>query len=239
VELSWQQPPAVQADLQVSLLDLPGIFGTQPEDLPGRMPYLSAGLHQGQQGPVALEGPGFKVGLLWAGSPRHSRDSQRSCPLALFGALAQIDGLRIYSIQKECPDPRDRQRLQQWGIVDLADQLRDFADTASVIARLDLIVSVDTAVLHLAAAMARPVWGLIPYSPDWRWMLHREDSPWYPTLRLFRQPQPADWQTVLDRVALELQQQVRPRPVEVKPLTDAEGRIRPVRSRKSRPVVQS
>jgi tetratricopeptide (TPR) repeat protein/GT2 family glycosyltransferase len=239
VELSWQQPPAVQADLQVSLLDLPGIFGTRLEDLPGRMPYLAAGLHKAQQGPLALEGPDFKVGLVWAGSPRHSRDSQRSCPLALFIALAQIEGLKIYSLQKELPDPGDRQRLQQWGIVDLADPLQDFGDTASAIERLDLVVSVDTAVLHLAAAMARPVWGLIPYSPDWRWMLQREDSPWYPTLRLFRQPQPGDWQTVLDRVALELQRQLTARPVEVEPLMDLGARARPVRSRKARPVVQS
>jgi tetratricopeptide (TPR) repeat protein len=239
VELSGQQPPAVQADLQVSLLDLPGIFGIQQEDLPGRMPYLAAGPRRVQQSPLGLDGRDFKVGLVWAGSPRHSRDSQRSCPLALFGALARIAGLKIYSLQKECPDPGDRQRLQQWGIVDLADQLQDLGDTASVIERLDLIVSVDTVVLHLAAAMARPVWGLIAYSPDWRWMLQREDSPWYPTLRLFRQPQPADWQTVLDRVALELQQQLRPRPMEVRPLMDPEGRGRPVRSRKSRPIVRS
>jgi tetratricopeptide (TPR) repeat protein/GT2 family glycosyltransferase len=232
VELSWQQPPAVQADLQVSLLDLPGIFGTRMEDLPGRMPYLATGGHRLQQGPPALEGPDFKVGLVWAGSRRHSRDPQRSCPLVLFEPLTQIPGLRLYSIQKDLPNPQDLQKLQRWGIVDLADLLQDFEDTAAVLERLDLVISVDTSVLHLAGAMGRPAWGLIARSPDWRWMLHREDSPWYPTLRLFRQPHLGDWQSVVDRVAVELQRQIRPRAPEVKPVPDPGVRVRPVRSRK-------
>jgi len=118
--------------------------------------------------------------------------------------LAQVKGARLFSLQKDLADLRDRETLRQMGAVDLSDHLDDLSDTAGVIANLDLVISVDTAVLHLAGAMGKPVWGLIPYSPDWRWMLRREDSPWYPTLRLFRQARPGDWPGVIEKVASEM-----------------------------------
>jgi hypothetical protein len=239
VELSWQHPPAVEADLQASIMDLPGIFGTTLETIPCAVPYVFADPGMARQARLGLVPSGLKVGLVWAGSPRHSNDRHRSCPLGLFEALAGLTDVTVYSLQKELPDPQDALTLQRLGIVDLSSRLNDLADTAAVIDGLDLVISVDTAVLHLAAAMAKPVWGLLPYSPDWRWMLHREDSPWYPTLRLWRQPEPGDWRPVLDRVAAELRHMASNRPAQETSLLDARSRVHAVRRRKKGAGIES
>jgi hypothetical protein len=205
------------------------------------VPALSSDLDKAHAAQLRPAGEGFKVGLVWAGSPRHANDRLRSCPLALFEPLTRIADIKIYSLQKERPGPQDPRMLQRLGIVDLSEELRDFTDTAAVIAGLDLVVSVDTVVLHLAATLGKPVWGLIPYSPDWRWMLHRQDSPWYPALRLFRQSQPCDWRTVIERVAVELEGRSSGRGSEAMSLVDARSSRSAVRRRKpharSRPDV--
>ena len=144
------------------------------------------------------------MGIAWAGSPKHSNNRKRSCSLDLFKPLTQLSDVALYSLQGDVPDIRTRQQLDALGIQHIAEQFASFSDAGAALSNLDLIITVDTAVLHLAGALGLATWGLIPYSPDWRWMLQREDSPWYPTLRLLRQPHPGDWQSVFKRISLEL-----------------------------------
>ena len=202
--MTWDAPPDCDFDLRTSILDLPALFGTTLESIDASVPYVTvdpAKLRYWQQ---QLNTEQFKVGIAWAGSPKHTNDRNRSCALDLFEPLAQLDDIALYSLQRDVSDIRTRQQLEALGIKQIADQFFNFSDTSAAISNLDLIITVDTAVLHLAGALGLSTWGLIPYSPDWRWMLHRADSPWYPTLRLFRQPRPGDWQSVFERVSLEL-----------------------------------
>jgi ADP-heptose:LPS heptosyltransferase len=128
---------------------------------------------------------------------------QRSCSLSAFLPLLDVSGVSFYSLQKELSEA-DRALLHQTSIVDLSPHFGDFADTAAAIAQLDLVITVDTAVAHLAGALGKPVWILLAFSPDWRWLLEREDTPWYPTARLFRQSIRGDWEGVFERVATAL-----------------------------------
>ncbi|HEX5245090.1 MAG TPA: glycosyltransferase family 9 protein, partial [Tepidisphaeraceae bacterium] len=141
---------------------------------------------------------GMKVGLCWGGDSEHTRNRDRSASLELFGILRDLPGVHWVSVQKGAP--RREPVPDGFNLIDMTDQLRDFADTAALIANLDLVISVDTAVAHLAGALGKPVWTLISYAPDWRWLLDREDSPWYPTMRLFRQRMRRDWVEVMQRV---------------------------------------
>ncbi|WP_199249878.1 glycosyltransferase [[Phormidium] sp. ETS-05] len=143
----------------------------------------------------------LRIGIVWAGNPQHEKDAERSTSLKHFLSLGKIPGVALYSLQKGAPA---EQLTPEMPVEDLGKNLFDFADTAAAIAQLDLIISVDTAVAHLAGAMGKPVWLLLPFTPDWRWLLQREDSPWYPTMRLFRQPKPGDWQAVFQRVKEQL-----------------------------------
>ncbi len=206
IEIDWHTYPAVEADLVTSLLDLPARLLVTPDRLGMEKPYLKADpertAHWGQQ----LAGSQRKIGFVWAGSSRHASDRQRSCNASLAEKLTRDPGIQLYGLQKECSDLQTRDTLQQLGIPNLGDSLQDMADTAAVVANLDLVISVDTGVLHLAAALGKPTWGLIPYAPDWRWMRDREDSPWYPQLRLFRQQEPGNWAEVFERVAAALRE---------------------------------
>ena len=140
---------------------------------------------------------------MWAGNPRHENDANRSMPAAAFAPLLEKQCVTLFSLQVGATDA-DKAWLNQTPIRDLAPHLSDFADTAAVLGHLDLVISVDTAVAHLAGALGRPIWLLVPFVPEWRWMLAREDSPWYPTMRLFRQAAPGDWDTLMARVAAAL-----------------------------------
>lgn len=197
--------PAVKFDFHASLMDLPQAFGTTLETIPSNVPYLHAASEKIEHWKDKLAKRGFKVGIVWAGSPVHGKDHIRSCPLEYFAPLARIPGVRLYGLQK---GPAAKQ-VEEWAgkvpVLNLADQFGDFTDTAAAIANLDLIISVDTAVLHLAGAMGRHVWALLPFTPDWRWMLNRQDSLWYPTMRLFRQKSLGDWRTIFHTVAEQLQ----------------------------------
>ncbi|MEM7772491.1 MAG: glycosyltransferase, partial [Cyanobacteria bacterium P01_A01_bin.37] len=148
----------------------------------------------------------FKIGIAWAGSPTHKNDHNRSCPFAYFWKLLRTPNAQFFSLQK---GPRSTDIADychdDWPFIDLSDRLHDFADTAAAIAQLDLVITVDTSVAHLAAALGKPTWIVLSYAPDWRWMLDRDDSPWYPTVRLFRQPQPGDWTTVFTHIQTALQ----------------------------------
>lgn len=196
--------PSLAFDLHLPLMSLPGVFETALHTIPNAVPYLNADPQRIERWRPRLAGEGFKVGLVWAGNPRHWNDRNRSCTLADFAPLAAIPGLRFFSLQKGPTAAQAVNPPAGLSLIDLAPELHDFADTAAVIAQLDLVLAVDTSVLHLAGALGRPAWALLPALPDWRWLLGRDDSPWYPTLRLFRQTEPGDWVGVFARVATAL-----------------------------------
>jgi len=193
-------------DLQLPLMSLPRVFRTTVETIPASIPYLHADpaklvrWHQALAGDTAL-----KVGVVWAGNPRHKGDRQRSVPAEAVLPQLIMPGVQLYSLQKE-PRREDAPVLRRLAgaVVDLAPTLGDFADTAAAVSALDLVIAVDTAVAHVAGALGRPVWMLCPYALDWRWLRDREDTPWYPTMRLFRQPRPQVWDPVLARMSAEL-----------------------------------
>jgi tetratricopeptide (TPR) repeat protein len=193
-------------DLHAALLSLPLLFGGQPPwDVPVSVPYLRADAAKAGQWKrrLASLGPAKKVGLAWAGNPNHENDRNRSLLPGDLAPLSQAAGVRWISLQKNYGG-RPAPLPQGIELLDWTEDLRDFSDTASLIESLDLVVTADTAVAHLAGALGKPVWVLLPFVPDWRWMLDREDSPWYPTMRLFRQPVARDWKTPLGDVARRL-----------------------------------
>jgi tetratricopeptide (TPR) repeat protein len=197
-------PQAVDADLYVPLMDLPACLNTTLETIPAPQPYLVPHPAKMEVWRHRMQTNQLKVGLVWAGNRNHRNDHRRSCRLKELNALSSLEGVQLYSLQKEV-DPEDAAYLEsQSSIIQLGHWLEDFSDTAAALDCLDLVVSVDTAVAHLAGAMAKPVWLLLPYVPDWRWMLERTDSPWYPSMRLFRQGQAGRWQPVIDAVQQEL-----------------------------------
>ena len=137
-----------------------------------------------------------RIGLVWAGRRDHQNDRNRTIPISLMSMLWDVPGISWFGLQKDRPWPGPG--------IDLAPRLESFADTAAVLANLDLVISVDTAVAHLAGALGVPCWLMLPFSPDWRWMLNRDDTPWYDTMKLFRQPSPADWRPVIHHIATDL-----------------------------------
>ncbi|MGD8883604.1 MAG: tetratricopeptide repeat protein, partial [Desulfobacterales bacterium] len=202
--LSYDQP-AADADLYISLLSLPGIFNTRLETIPHNIPYLSAEHEKVKYWRRRLGENGFKVGVVWAGQPIHTDDRHRSCPLKQFAPLLEIPGVRLIGLQKgDAAKQHFNQEDGKIPFINLEEELNDFADTAGLIENLDLVISVDTAVAHLAGAMGKPVWVLLPFIPDWRWMLDQNDTPWYPSMRLFRQKMKGDWNNVFKQVAKEL-----------------------------------
>ena len=208
-ECSPKSDPSLPSfDLHVPTCSLPLAFGTRLDTIPADIPYLPAPPQSRVQAwEKRLEdrlGPRrrFRVGLVWSGRPTHVNDHNRSIPLAMLSRILDVDAAFV-SLQKD-PRPSDKAALDRTGIVDLTSDLTDFAETAALVSCLDLVISVDTSVVHLAGALGRPVWTLLPHVPDWRWLLDRDDSPWYPTMRLFRQTVSRDWADVIDRVRAEL-----------------------------------
>ncbi len=180
-------------DVHLPLMSLPMAL-RQFEPLAMTKPYISA------PKPQISQHQGLKVGLAWAGRATHKNDRNRSIPLAKL-ALLSFGGVQFFSLQI---DDETTESPAQMHLKKSSGQLRNFADTAALIAEMDLVISVDTAVAHLAGAMGKPVWLLLPKPADWRWMLDRDDSPWYPTMRLFRQQRAGDWDEVIARMAREL-----------------------------------
>jgi tetratricopeptide (TPR) repeat protein/glycosyltransferase involved in cell wall biosynthesis len=185
-------------DVHASLMDLPRLCGTEFATVPATIPYLEA-----PSRPVSslVDAPAgvLKVGIVWAGNPMHQRDHLRSVPLSQIAALFEQTNARFFSLQKGGSEG-ELARIASSRVVDLSPYLNDFRDTAAAIARLDLVLTVDTSVAHLAAALGRETWIMITHVPDFRWLLGRDDSPWYPTVRLFRQPAPRDWASVIASV---------------------------------------
>ena len=191
------QPPS---DIQSTLLSLPHLLKTTLDTIPARVPYIHApGDAISRLGAVIGEDAELKVGLIWAGSPKHALDKDRSLPFSAFAPLLDLNGVRFFSLQIG-----ERSRDISERVIDLSPHLTDFAETAGAIANLDLVISVDTSVAHLAGAMGKPVWILLPFLADWRWLIEREDSPWYPTARLFRQGMQGDWGAVVGEIAKAL-----------------------------------
>jgi Flp pilus assembly protein TadD len=202
----WETRPDFAAYCPLS--GLPRLAETTLETIPAPIPYLRADPQKTAAWADRLSGltpAGYRrVGIAWAGRPTHVNDRNRSAALASFAPLAELAGVALVSLQK---GPAQAQIGAHWGsapLINLGAEIADFTDTMAIIAALDLLVSVDTAVAHLAGAMGRPVWLMLPFAPDWRWLLNRADSPWYPSARLFRQPAPLRWEPVVAEIAGEL-----------------------------------
>lgn len=203
--------PLPEFDWQVSVMSLPRIFQTDLKSIPNSIPYLQAPVADEVILPPAPSAR-LKVGLVWGGSRMLILEQDRSAPLSSLALVLTLPGVAYYSLQL---DPRRNELREVEGgerLIDLGAQLTDFAATAAAMQQLDLVISIDTAAAHLAGALGRPVWLLLVYCPDWRWMLHREDSPWYPTMRLFRQQAPDEgWERVAGRVRDALADFIRSR----------------------------
>jgi tetratricopeptide (TPR) repeat protein len=193
-DFAWQCP----------LLSLPLAFNTTLRDLPRNVPYLSADPEAIEDWRRRMAGPELKVGLVWAGRPEHKRDRHRSMALAELAPLAAIPNVAFYALQKGAAAGEAEHAPEGMRLEILSPLLGDFADTAAAIMALDLVITVDTSVAHLAGALGKPVWILHAYAPDWRWLESRSDSPWYPTAELFRQDEPRRWAPVVADVAAEL-----------------------------------
>jgi predicted O-linked N-acetylglucosamine transferase (SPINDLY family) len=194
-------------DFHFPMMSLPWAFRTTLDSVPAEVPYIRVPAAATERWREAL-GPktGLRVGIVWAGNPEHQHDRERSIPpgeLAAFAQVQQQASITFYSLQKP-PVGRHAAGPLPLPHVNLAERLVDLTDTAAVIMNLDLVITADTSIAHLAGALGRPVWVLLPFACDWRWLLERDDSPWYPTMRLFRQPQFFDWGAVVRRVVDEL-----------------------------------
>ena len=208
--------PLPAFDLHCPLMSLPGRFGTTVESIPADIPYLSAEPERVTHWRKRLASDDFKIGIVWQGGPNYKADSKRSVPLACFAPLAELSGVRLISLQK-VHGLEQLQHLPHWmKVTELGEDFDTgpdaFVDTAAVMMDLDLVVTVDTAIGHLAGALGRPVWIAVQAVPHWVWMLDRDDSPWYPSVRLFRQTVRGDWDGVFFRMAAELADLLQDRP---------------------------
>ena len=204
----WNDVPGHSAHCRLS--SVPGLVHTRLETVPSKVPYLFADPARVEawrkRFAATLPHGARRIGLSWVGRPTHPNDRRRSLSLASLAPLAAAGRTAFVSLQKPLP-PADQATLAQFpGLADISADLADFGETAAAIANLDLVITVDTAVGHLAGAMAKPVWIMLPKASDWRWLLRRSDSPWYPTARLFRQTTPGAWDSVIAEVATALQQ---------------------------------
>lgn len=195
-----QSDPLPAFDLYCPMLSLPSVFKTDLTNIPANVPHLHPDLQQFAVWRDRLKkfANKLKVGLAWRGNPNNKNDRNRSLALSWHAPLAQIPGVQFISLQKG--SAAGEIETSPLAMVDWTNDLNDFADTAALVANLDLVISSDTAVAHLAGAMGKPVWVLLTHFPDWRWLLHRSDSPWYPTMRLFRQPTRGDWGNVIQSI---------------------------------------
>jgi tetratricopeptide (TPR) repeat protein len=192
-------------DLHCPMLSLPFVFGTTLATVPSQVPYLAAEPARAEAWRARLAPlGGLRVGLVWAGRPTHRADRRRSLELASLAPLAALKGIDVVSLQTGPAAAQARRPPPGMVLQDWSAELDDFAETAALVSELDLVIAVDTAVGHLAGALGRPVWLLNRFDGCWRWLVERDDSPWYPTLRQFRQKQPGDWDGVLRAVAVAL-----------------------------------
>ena len=204
--------PLPHFDLHCPMLSLPAVIGTTMETIPAEVPYLRADPAQAASWRTRLDGLGWRgrrVGLVWEGGVYKELPAdraigrRRSIPPALLAPLFEVAGVNFFSLQKE-----GTHAPEHFPLMDFMGEMIDFADTAALIEHLDLVISIDTSVVHLAGALGKPVWLMDRFIPCWRWLIERRDSPWYPTLRLYRQPSPTDWHSVAVEVARDLRDYV-------------------------------
>ncbi len=189
-------------DFWIDQMSLPLICRTTLDTVPCPTAYLAADPRRNGMWSLRLGLPerGYRVGLVWAGNPSHTNDANRSCPVSLFSSILAVPDIVGVSLQVG-PKAADAASL---GLHDWSPDLTDYAETAALIANLDLVITVDTSVAHLAAAMGKPTWIMLPFCPEWRWLHERADTPWYDSVRLFRQPAPGDWDSVRDEIVAAL-----------------------------------
>jgi hypothetical protein len=196
-------------DVHLPLLSLPRIFGTTVTTVPTGVPYLAADSQRVERWRRELAPlHAFKVGIVWQGNPEYLADYRRSPPLALYGLLARVPGVQLFSLQKGDGIEQFADITGEFLVTDLGGRSDvvggAFVDTAAIMPNLDLVITSDTATAHLAGALGVTTWVPLSYAADWRWLLDREDCPWYPTMRLFRQAELGNWKPVFERVAREL-----------------------------------
>jgi tetratricopeptide (TPR) repeat protein len=203
---TWDLAPSF--DWYVALSSLPRMFGTRLETIPSASRYLAAdpaGAARWRARLRALTPAGFKtIGLVWAGRPTHGNDANRSMPLAALAPLAALERTVLVALQKGEAAAQVGRYFGAAPLINLGPEIGDFADTAAIVTHLDAVVSVDTAVAHLSGALGQPTHVLLPFAPDWRWLRDRSDSPWYPNVRLYRQPRRGDWTEPVARVAADI-----------------------------------
>jgi len=194
-------------DVWCPLMSLPLKLRTTVETIPATVPYVSVdpALDATWAARVRADRPGYRVGLCWAGNRANMNDANRSVAPTALVPLTSVPGVTFHSLQVS-------NELAPAGLVDHTSHVRDFADSAALVAQLDLVITVDTAVAHLAGALGKPVWVMLPFAPDWRWMLDRPDSPWYPTMRLFRKGPCDPWPPMIETVAAELSKRLATTP---------------------------
>ncbi len=211
IGLGEELPPF---DFHCPLLSLPLAFNTRLETIPRPTPYLFAAKESVNAWNERLPRSRVPlVGISWAGNPEFPADAPRTIGLRRLTPLLAVPGVQFVSIQKDLREGDQELLRQNPHLVHLGDKLDDFRDTAAIMSLLDLVISSDTGPVHLAGALGRPIWVLLQHSPDWRWLLDRDDSPWYPSARLFRQPKADDWQSVVDRLTEELNRAISSRPL--------------------------
>jgi len=203
-----------ETDFSCPLHSLPHLSGTTLETIPSLVPYLHAPAPPLPE-KIAdvlsqMDTEEQLIGIAWAGNPDQTNDMRRSSSLSTFIPLKDVEGIKLISLQVQLREG-DEKLLSKHSIPSLGELIRDFGDTAQVLSGLDLFIGVDTSVAHLSGAMGLETWILLSYAADWRWMEDRDDCPWYPTVRLFRQPRPGDWDSVLKTVGKELKKWMRKR----------------------------
>ncbi|MBO9535820.1 tetratricopeptide repeat protein [Herbaspirillum sp.] len=210
VTLVRESDPLPRCDCSYILMSLPYALGTDTvADIPSYPSYLAAdpqlaAAWKEKIAHLARNPDNLRVGVVWGGNPEHGNDRRRSIPLEKMQQLLSLPRIEFYSLQKGKPLEDLKNLPPDMTLHNLGDDCKDFADTAAAISALDLVISVDTSVVHLAGALGHPTWTLLAYTPDWRWLMDREDSPWYPSMRLFRQPAAGDWDSVMQKMAGEL-----------------------------------
>jgi Flp pilus assembly protein TadD len=207
-EVIGPNDPAPTHDFSIPATSMPLALGTTLESVPALVPYLTPAPTLFRSWAERLDpSRGLRVALAWAGSPRHSHDASRSIPLAVLHPLSTVAGVQWFSVQKG-PGAEQLATRPTWPIADLGPELEDMSDTAAALAHMDLVITVDTSVSHLAGAIGARTWTLLAHPPEWRWLLNRRDTPWYPTMTLFRQRDVDQWQPVVARVRHRLERLV-------------------------------
>jgi tetratricopeptide (TPR) repeat protein len=200
--------PIPPFDVHCPIMSLPLAFKTTLQTIPAKVPYLTVSENVIKKWRAKLTGSDIKVGIAWAGNPNHVQDLDRSIPLKNLLPILGVRGTRYFSLQKDFRHGEKQILDINSQIVRLDPEINDFQDTAAIMMSLDLVISCDTSIVHLAGALGKPAWVLLPFNPDWRWLLDRSDSPWYPTAQLFRQTSRGEWSTVIDDVCVELEKRV-------------------------------